>query len=263
MAEHPGEVIVVDGMSTDATRTILRRYHVRVISDSSCSKGAARQLGVEAANRAYVMFVDSDVELTSGSIERMKSEIYRFGWAGITCRIASKDNSTYWQRAENECVSELYFNRPSPSQIRDGRWPADIPTTATLFRRALLLKHPFDPNLVDACEDLDVCWRLRENGFTLGVSTAIAYHCLRPSFRAFFNQRFGYGKGQACVAFKHGFILMLVLPLPIMCVKMLKCAIAGKINLMPYWFALGLAEFLGIVVSSGQRNLWQVMQKGC
>ena len=254
MEEHPGEVLVVDGMSTDATLGILKRYNVRVISESSCSLGVARQLGVEAANGTYVMFVDSDVELTSGSIERMRSEIEKFGWAGITARIASKYNSSYWQRAEDEFVSELYFNRPSPSQRKDeGHWPANISTAAALFRRALLLEYSFDPNFVDACEDLDLCWRLGKDNFTFGISTAIVYHYHRQSFRAFFEQHIIYGKGQARIAFKHRLTPMLVQPLPIACVKIMKCVITGKLHLIPYWFVRGFSEFLGILILSRER----------
>ena len=64
--EKPFEIIAVDGQSTDGTLNILKKHHVKVLSENMHSLAHARQLGVNAARADYVMFVDSDVELISG-----------------------------------------------------------------------------------------------------------------------------------------------------------------------------------------------------
>src|SRR3990172_1489422 len=56
----------------------------------------------------------------------------------------------------------------------------------------------FDPSFRVAGDDVDVCWRLRERGWTLGFSpAAFVWHHRRGSLRAFWKQQFGYGKAEA------------------------------------------------------------------
>jgi len=240
LEEHPAEVVAVDGMSTDATPEILRRYGVRVIADQSCSLGRARQIGVEAANGAYIMFVDSDVELTVGCIAKLKAEIERFGWGAIHAKIISRDNSTYWQRAENDFF-RMFLNPPGPQ--------ARIGLIAAMYRKDLLLEHPFDPNFVESAEDTDVCRRLRRDNYVLGISpTVIAYHTHRSEIYALFKQRFGYGKGTARVALKYDTIPWTVawaFAKPVF--GTMFSVLKGKMYLIPFWFVVGVAEFAGIM----------------
>src|SRR6184192_3753850 len=56
----------------------------------------------------------------------------------------------------------------------------------------------FDPQFRVAGDDVDLCWRLRECGDTLGFSpAAMGWHHRRDSVRAFWKQQVGYGKAEA------------------------------------------------------------------
>src|SRR5207249_4704602 len=56
----------------------------------------------------------------------------------------------------------------------------------------------FDPGFRVAGDDVDVCWRLREAGWTLGFDpAAMVWHHRRNSLRAFWKQQVGYGKSEA------------------------------------------------------------------
>ena len=71
------EIIIVDDASTDNTRSIIKSYadkDSRIIPFyQSVNKGvsAARNVALRAASGDYVMFVDSDDELTKDAIRRM------------------------------------------------------------------------------------------------------------------------------------------------------------------------------------------------
>jgi len=243
--QHPREIIAVDGGSQDGTLDILKDYGVLVILDPSMSLGHSRQMGVKAASGDYVMFVDSDVELTRDCIGQMRHELERFGWAGIHAQMMSRENLSYWQRSEDVRFS-LHFNKVGPIDC--------IPTTAALFRRSILLEHPFDSSFAESAEDVDLCWSLGRNKLRVGVSSAAAYHTYRRSFLSFFQQRFRNGKGSARLALKCRSTLMLLSPLENMTSQCMRSIFAGRPNLVPYWIVYGVAEFSGVLALLSRRR---------
>src|SRR5207253_2467489 len=56
----------------------------------------------------------------------------------------------------------------------------------------------FDPRFRIAGDDVDVCWRLQERGWTLGFHpAAMVWHHRRDSLRAYWKQQIGYGRAEA------------------------------------------------------------------
>jgi len=241
--QGPGEVLAVDALSTDNTTDILSRYKVSILIDDRKSLGYARRLGVESSHKPLVMFVDSDVVLGPRCISIMISELTAHGWAGIHAKMLSRQNETYWQRAEDENFAA--FNKEGPKD--------HIGTIAALFRRELLVKYPFDPNLDSACEDIDVCRRLRNDGYVVGVSTAIAYHLHRREFREIFKQGFRNGRGDAKLALKSGSISIAFGTTQNALYQNIKSMFTLKFRLIPYWAVIGLAGLTGALLglSSG------------
>ncbi len=74
-----GQLIAVDGYSTDRTLEILRQFkekysNVRIIMDSG-TRATARQRGIEAVNSDWFMFVDSDVVLCKDWYKKVQKYI--------------------------------------------------------------------------------------------------------------------------------------------------------------------------------------------
>jgi O-antigen biosynthesis protein len=67
------------------------------------------------------------------------------------------------------------------------------------FRKAALRAiDGFDPQFHAAGDDVDVCWRLQEQGGTLGFDAgAMVWHHHRNSVRAYWKQQVGYGRAEA------------------------------------------------------------------
>jgi len=67
------------------------------------------------------------------------------------------------------------------------------------FRRThLLALGGFDPQFRVAGDDVDICWRVLENGWKLGFCpTATVFHHRRDTLQAYWKQQCGYGKAEA------------------------------------------------------------------
>jgi len=242
--EDPGEIIAVDGLSTDETRGILRRYGVKVIVDPTGSLGHSRQLGVEAAAGIYVMFVDSDVRLGVDCIRRLRRDLEEHGWGGVAARVLSAENVSYWQKAEDEALSRHYDGTGPSREFTD--------TRAALFKRELLLRYAFDSYFKPSAEDQDLGRRLFGDGYQLGVSDAVIHHYHRREFFAFMIQRFRWGLGTARLGVKYGdmgmCLTLCLTPLITALSETIRTIAAGSFYLVPFWLCNGLAQSLGVVV---------------
>jgi glycosyltransferase involved in cell wall biosynthesis len=239
LAQEPGEIVAIDGLSTDGTIKILRKYGATVVTECGHSLGLARQLGVLCAKRDYVMFVDSDVRLGPSCITKLKSDMEAYGWAGIHAQMFSWENQTYWQKSEDVHCS-LDFNFV-------GQTRPYIGTIGALFKREALLKFPFDPYFVEAAEDMDVCRRLKEHGYSVGISSAYIFHYHRRDFAAFARQRFRNGRGLARLGLKYGEIGIFFGPLRAATSRIMRSIATGRIKLVPFWFASGVIHFSGVI----------------
>jgi hypothetical protein len=74
-----------------------------------------------------------------------------------------------------------------------------IPGCNMVFRReALEAIGGFDPQFRTAGDDVDVCWRLKGAGWTIGFNAAaMVWHRRRDSIRAYWRQQRGYGHAEA------------------------------------------------------------------
>ena len=79
-----------------------------------------------------------------------------------------------------------------------------IPGCNMAFRRAALAAiDGFDARYRAAGDDVDICWRLQENGGTIGFSpAALVWHHRRNSVEMYWRQQKGYGKAEALLAEK-------------------------------------------------------------
>lgn len=72
---QPEEILVVDGCSTDKTRTISQQYDVTVIENLKLHAASARRLGTEKANNPFIAFTDSDCIPASNWLERIAAHL--------------------------------------------------------------------------------------------------------------------------------------------------------------------------------------------
>jgi mycofactocin system glycosyltransferase len=200
------EVIVVDDESRDRAAvaavasgaTVLRHAVAR-------GPAAARNTGWRAATGALVLFVDADVSLERGALDRMLAHLADQSVAAVAPRVRSvAGDAPAWLAAYEATQSSLDLG-PRPGQVRPGGRVPYVPTAALLVRRSVLDEVGGLEESMLHGEDVDLVWRVAQQGWAVRYDpTVTATHPSRPDLRAWLLQRYRYGSSAAALAARHG-----------------------------------------------------------
>jgi len=212
------EVIVVNDGSSDNTPLLARHYgfpvintsnrglssalpgkengHDWVITRSNRGLSNARNLGLAAATGEIVAYLDDDaypdphwLRYLVAAFLNPRTEKY----AGI--------GGPNLAPAGDGAVADCVAHAPGgPIHVLLTNQKAEhIPGCNMAFRKiALRTIGGFDPQFHVAGDDVDVCWRLQQEGWSLGFSpAALVWHHRRNSVVAYLKQQCGYGKAEA------------------------------------------------------------------
>ena len=166
------EILVIDDGSTDGTAAWLRDMArkdacLRVLTSDRLGPGGARNVGLKAATRSIIAFLDADDAWPRDKIERQMD------------RLSAADRP--------DIVSGLIrrFHKLQPSTLtpdgESGEVMAHVNVGACLFRRrAFDAIGRFDERLLH-CEDLDLMFRAREVGLKVAIMREVMlYYRIRP-----------------------------------------------------------------------------------
>jgi O-antigen biosynthesis protein len=187
------EVIVVNDGSTDETPDIAARYGARLIDTENGGLSRARNIGLSAATGEIVAYLDDDACPDPDWLSYLAHSF-------ITRNDAAYGGPNI-PPAEDGPVAECVANAPGgPTHVLlSDREAEHIPGCNAAFRRSALdALGGFDPRFRAAGDDVDICWRMRERGWTLGFNpAAMVWHRRRRSVRGYLRQQRGYGQAEA------------------------------------------------------------------
>lgn len=236
--EHPREIIVVDGCSTDTTVSIARAYGARVISDEGNGLPAARMLGARAALCDIVALIDSDVVLPRGALGALLDEFRADGYDGLQFGLVSEaDGNGYWGEA-------LAWHH-NHSRVRS--W---FGVCATLIRRDVLLEISFDESFSSG-EDIELRMRLEGAGRKIGVSERTTVrHRFADTFAFARDQWLQDGTGLALTIRKHPRRGAWLVLLPLLAtVRGIGLSVAHAPRFLPYWVCFLLYNYRALVLA--------------
>ena len=192
--EYPDfEVIVVSDGSTDATAATASEYGVRLIETENEGLASARNVGLAAATGEIVAYLDDDARPDPHWLAYLAHAFATTPYASIGGpNVPFPDDGDVEQ-----CVARVPGG-PTHVLLTDTE-AEHVPGCNMAFRKECLdAIGGFDPRFRVAGDDVDVCWRIRERGWTIGFCPgAVVWHHPRSSLRAFWKQQKGYGKAEA------------------------------------------------------------------
>ncbi len=194
--EDRREIIVIDDGSTDHTREVVGRYPVRFIArEANRGQAAARNLGVQQARGEIIAFIDSDCVAEPEWLTELVPyfQDQRIGLVGGF--VASYFQKTWLDRYES-AASPLNMGR---SLVMADSSDLDfyVPTCNLLVRKeAYLVVGGLDETRRFG-EDVDLCWKLRKQGYQqLYVPAGPVRHKHRSRLLNSAIQRFHYGTSE-------------------------------------------------------------------
>src|SRR5213595_3418496 len=187
------EVIVVDDGSTDDTAAIAGQYDVRLIRTPNRGLSSARNTGLAAATGEIVAYLDDDAYPDPHWLTYLAATFLSTSHVGV----GGPNIAPAGDGPIAECVARAPGG-PVHVLVTD-REAEHIPGCNMAFRTAYLeAVGGFDPRFRTAGDDVDVCWRLQDRGWTLGFHpAAVVWHHRRNSVRTYWRQQIGYGRAEA------------------------------------------------------------------
>jgi GT2 family glycosyltransferase len=192
------EVVVVDDGSTDGTRELLRElrtpYQLSILEQPNAGAGAARNLGVRAAQGELIVFLDDDTVPVPDLLARhVQLHADRPNAVVIGPMVPPADwRRPAWIRWEEDMLEDQYSAmlagefECSPRQF----YTANV----SLERTRFLLAGGFDSSFKRA-EDVEMAYRMRDQGaqFVFDADAAV-YHYAERTFRAWCRTPYQYGR---------------------------------------------------------------------
>lgn len=195
------EALLVDDGSTDRSREIAAQHaHVRLI-EHPVNKGlsVARNTGINHSAGQIVAFTDSDCRADEDWLYYLVADLMNSKFAGIGGHnLLPPDDS--WVAAA------VMASPGGPAHVMlTDRLAEHIPgCNMAFYKWALDDIGGFDPLFRKAGDDVDVCWRLQQQGYEIGFSPGgFVWHYRRSTVRDYLKQQRGYGEAEALLVHRH------------------------------------------------------------
>ena len=197
-------VIVVDDGSTTAAVAEVARAHGATLIRHPSNRGpaAARNTGLAMTNAPIVAFVDADCAVTPGWLGPLVAHFKDPRVVAVAPRIRPRTSSKALLPRYERSRSALDMG-PRPELVAAGSALGYLPSATLLVRRNALQHMMFDEDM-RVGEDVDLIWRLLEDGGMVRYEPASTVtHELRPRWIDWAERHFAYGTSAAVLDCRH------------------------------------------------------------
>jgi mycofactocin system glycosyltransferase len=198
------KIIVVDDGSVDASPAVAREFGALVVPSGGIGRGpaAARNVGAARATGEILAFIDSDCSASPEWLNDLIPAFHDPDMAAVGGQVDGMCTESAVDRYE-AVMSSLSVS----SRERVGSNGADtfyLPSCNLLVRRSAFLSAGGFRDEMHVGEDVDLTWRLRDNGWTIAyLPTGNVLHEHRSTIRSFMSRRFDYGTSEGMLQQLH------------------------------------------------------------
>jgi GT2 family glycosyltransferase len=199
------EVIAIDDASPNGDlkkETITSKTYPFKFTYLVQSKGGpakARNLGTKTATGSIIIFMDDDAVADSEWIARLVKSLERSQHAGVGGVTKNYKLETLSEKLLNHVGHLIAPADPITQEIT-----FLVTVNAAFYKKALEIVGGFDENFkLPSGEDMDLGFRIRKAGMTLGQSEGLVYHHQRDTLRSMFRNWYNYGRGLYRCQLKH------------------------------------------------------------
>ncbi len=193
------EVIVCDDGSTDRTLEIAGRFPFKILELPHGGLSVARNAGLEAAGGEIVAYLDADAACHPDwpfylALSMEEPTVVATGGPNLP-----HPDAGLIERAVAESPGSPMEVLLAPDRAEH------VPGCNMAFRREHLVAiGGFNPAFTSAGDDVDVCWKLLDEGHEIGFAPAAeVIHHRRATVMGYLRQQRGYGRAEAMLSGPH------------------------------------------------------------
>lgn len=208
------ELLVVDGMSTDRTREVVKgiisqysEVAIRILDNPGILSSRARNIGIRAAQGKLISVIDGHVSIPDRLLFQNMERLKEANSALCLSRPAPLDvpgltgGKPYWIAVARKC----WLGHSTKSFIySDYEGFVDPMSAGFAYDRLVFDKVGYFDESFDAAEDVEFHFRLKKAGIQgYTAPSLLIYSYPRESLMALFRQQTRYGVGRARLMKKH------------------------------------------------------------
>ena len=202
------EIIMVDGMSTDNTQNLVRKYPVKLILNEKKNVAAARNLGVKEAKGEYIAFTDGDCRADKSWLSTLVNEMLNapenvaciggpnliFNTDSLFARVVGHTQETFLGSGGSA----------QSSNSSERKYVQSIPNCNAFYKKQIIEDIGYFDETFVIGQDCDLNFRIGKNGYKfLYIPEAKVYHHRRGNTKSFSTQMFRYGSWMVKLFKKH------------------------------------------------------------
>ncbi len=217
------QVVVADGHSTDGTVDIVNTFQdrlpqLKVVINNVGGPGPGRNQGIQNTTAPYIIVIDGHVHIPSKTLLRDMVETFERTRAYCLCRPQplNPPGINLFQEAVALARGSILGHNPDSDIYSNVEKETDPTSSGAMWRREVFERLGYFDENFDACEDVDLNYRVKLSGMKAWLSPKLrVYYYPRDSVGSLWRQMFRYGVGRFRFSRKHKRLSLMQLLAPI------------------------------------------------
>src|SRR5438876_1233013 len=206
------EVLVVDGDSTDRTRQVVGSLMsecptIRLLENPARLSSAGRNVGIRNCRGEVIVFIDGHCRIPGRDLLADTARLFHTTAADCLCRpqpLESVGNNAFQKAAALARSSALGHGRDSTIYSTGLEGFVNPTSSGASYRKAVFEQAGMYDEELDACEDVELNYRLWRKGLRSYISPCLTVHYhARKTLPGLWKQMIRYGRGRCRFIRKH------------------------------------------------------------